>query len=285
MLDEPLKLLYHTDSFRKAGVLLAIVYGAIMPHPPVIIPVVGGNRVKEVAATKKALEEMGKRLKEKNIDTVVIITPHGNCSQVAVPVYVNHIFEGNLGYFGADKPIFSFKGDPILAKEIIKEARHQNIEVSHIGETFLDHGVIVPMYYPSIAGFKKPIVPIALALLPYRELYSFGETIRTASDNLGKNVAVIASGDMSHRLTLDAPAGYRPEGKKFDEEIVRLVKANDHEGIMNLDPALIESAGECGLRSIIILMGALKGLNVTNEVLSYEGPFGVGYLVAACDVH
>ncbi len=264
---------------------MAIVYGAISPHPPVIVPAVGGIRVKDVIKTKKALEELGRRLKTKDIDTVVIITPHGNVSQVAVPVYVNHIFEGNLGYFGADKPVFSFKGDPILANEIIKEAKKQNIEVSHIGETVLDHGVVVPLYYPTMAGFKKPIVPIALAFLPYQELFSFGETIRTASDNLGKKVAIIASGDMSHRLTIDAPAGFNPEGKKFDEELVRLVKANDAQGILNMDPALIEAAGECGLRSFIMLMGALKGLNVTPEVLSYEGPFGVGYMVATFDVN
>ena len=263
---------------------MAIVYGAILPHPPVIIPAVGGARVKEVIKTKKALEEVGKRLKAKEIDSVVIITPHGNVSQVSIPVYVNHVFEGNLAYFGVDKPTFSFKGDAALANEIIKESKKQNIEVSHIGETFLDHGVIVPLYYPMMASFKKPIVPIALAFLPYKELYNFGETIRVASETMGKKVAVIASGDMSHRLAMDAPAGYSPEGKKFDEEIVRLVGSNDAEGIMNLDPGLIEAAGECGLRSIIILMGALKGLDVTPEVISYEGPFGVGYLVATFDV-
>lgn len=263
---------------------MPIVYGAIMPHPPVIIPAVGGQRVKEVAKTKRAMEEIGRRLKAKEIDTVVIFTPHGNVSQVAIPVYVSHIFEGNFGYFGADKPTLSFKGDPVFANEMIKEARKQNIEVSHIGETFLDHGVLVPMYYPAMEGFKKPIVPVALAFLPFSELFSFGEVIKTASNNLNKKIAVIASGDMSHRLTLDAPAGYRPEGKKFDEEIVRLVKENDAEGIMNLDPALIEAAGECGLRSIIMLMGALKGEKVETEVLSYEGPFGVGYMVASLDV-
>jgi MEMO1 family protein len=192
---------------------LPIVFGAILPHPPVIIPAVGGNRVKEVAKTKKALEEIAKRLKAIDIDSVVIFTPHGNVSQVAIPVYVNHVFEGNLGYFGADKPTFSFKGDPVLANEIIKEARSQNVEVSHIGETFLDHGVIVPMYYPTIAGFKKPIVPVALSFIDMKDLFSFGECVRAASDRLGKKVAIIASGDMSHRLTLDAPAGFRPEGK------------------------------------------------------------------------
>ena len=263
---------------------MAIVYGAVLPHPPVIVPAVGGERVKEVSKTRKALDEVSRRLKAKEIDSVVIITPHGNVSQISVPVYVNHVFEGNLGYFGADKPIFSFKGDVALGNEIIKEARKQNIEVSHIGETFLDHGVLVPMYYPYMASFKKPIVPIALAFLQYLDLYNFGEVIRIASESLGKKIAVIASGDLSHRLTPDAPAGYSPEGKKFDEEVVRLVSENNANGILSLDPDLIEAAGECGLRSIIILMGSLKGLDVTPEVLSYEGPFGVGYLVATFDV-
>ena len=263
---------------------MAIVYGCIMPHPPVIIPAVGGARVKEVNKTKKALEEVGRRLKAKEIDSVVIITPHGNVSQISIPVYVNHVFEGSFAYFGADKPVFSFKGDTVLGNEIIKEARKQNLEVSQIAETLLDHGVLVPMYYPLMAQFKKPIVPIALAFLPYRDLYNFGETIAAAANNLGKKVAVIASGDMSHRLTPDAPAGFNPEGRKFDAEIVRLAGANDAEGILNMDPNLIEAAGECGLRSIVILMGALKGLDVTPEVLSYEGPFGVGYMVATFDV-
>jgi len=263
---------------------LAIVYGAILPHPPLLVPFIGGKRINDVAKSKKALEEVARRLKTKDIDAVVIITPHGNVSQVAVPVYVSHVFEGNFAYFGADKPVFSFKGDPVLANEIIKEAKRQNIEVSHLGETFLDHGVLVPMYYPYMAGFKKPIVPIAQAFLPYPELFNFGEVIKTASNNLGKKVAVIASGDMSHRLTIDAPAGYNPEGSKFDGEIARLVNENNADAILNMDQRLIEAAGECGYRSIVMLLGALKGLDTTVEVLSYEGPFGVGYLVATYDV-
>jgi AmmeMemoRadiSam system protein A len=53
---------------------------------------------------------------------------------------------------------------------------------------------------------------------------------------------------------------------------------------MDLDEDLINRAGECGLRSIVIMLGALDGLDVRPEVLSYEGPFGVGYLVASFDV-
>ena len=55
----------------------------------------------------------------------------------------------------------------------------------------------------------------------------------------------------------------------------------DTRAVLNLDEDLIEHAGECGLRSIVILLGALQGLSVTPQILSYEGPFGVGYLVAS----
>jgi AmmeMemoRadiSam system protein A len=58
----------------------------------------------------------------------------------------------------------------------------------------------------------------------------------------------------------------------------------DTHAVLNLDEDLIEHAGECGLRSIVILLGALQGLSATPHILSYEGPFGVGYLVASFEV-
>jgi aromatic ring-opening dioxygenase LigB subunit len=97
-----------------------------------------------------------------------------------------------------------------------------------------------------------------------------------------KKLAWIASGDMSHRLKKDGPYGLHPSGPKFDQELIRLLKRKDIQGILNLDPQLIEEAGECGLRSFCLLFGALEGAkaNWQPEILSYEAPFGVGYLVA-----
>ena len=40
---------------------------------------------------------------------------------------------------------------------------------------------------------------------------------------------------------------------------------------------MVEEAGECGLRSLYILLGSMEGNNINGELLSYEGPFGVGY--------
>ena len=42
-----------------------------------------------------------------------------------------------------------------------------------------------------------------------------------------------------------------------------------------------QGAAECGLRSFVTLGGFLgKDATVDPQVLSYEGPFGVGYMVA-----
>src|SRR5699024_9381087 len=42
-----------------------------------------------------------------------------------------------------------------------------------------------------------------------------------------------------------------------------------------------ELAAECGLGSFIIMAGALDGKKIRSELLSYEGPFGVGYVLAS----
>ena len=90
-------------------------------------------------------------------------------------------------------------------------------------------------------------------------------------------------GDLSHRL-IHAPAGYEPLGTEFDRKLVDVVSRLDAQAVLDLDPNLIERAGECGLRSITILLGALQGLAVKPQVLSYEGPFGVGYMVASFSI-
>jgi len=87
----------------------------------------------------------------------------------------------------------------------------------------------------------------------------------------GRRVLFIASGDLSHRLLPDAPAGYHPDAKRFDLKLVEAVKD------WSLDKYLLledfrDLAGECGYWSIATLFGfmgqrlramssAMKGLS------------------------
>ena len=259
---------------------MSIVFGAIMPHPPILIPQIGKDRLKQAESSKKALEEISQRIKGKEIDTMVVVTPHGAVGQASIPVYTSHIFEGNFSAFGMARPSFTFKGDPPLGLGIVKDSHL----TTSCPETILDHGVLVPLYYPLAAGVKKPVLPIAIAFQPLPKLFEFGKSLAKSAERMNRKVCLIASADMSHRLTEDAPSGYSPRGKEFDDKLVQLVKDYDVKGILNFDPELAEEAGQDSLWSIAILLGALEGKKVKHEVLSYEGPFGVGYMIAAFDV-
>lgn len=94
-------------------------------------------------------------------------------------------------------------------------------------------------------------------------------------------VAIIASGDLSHCLKEEGPYGFHPDGPKFDEALIESLKKKDIKNILKLEK-IFPGAGECGLRPFCFLLGILEasGLNWQPEILSYEGPFGVGYLVA-----
>ncbi len=100
-----------------------------------------------------------------------------------------------------------------------------------------------------------------------------------------KSIALIASGDLSHRLKDEGPYDFHPDGEKFDRQLIELLKKKDAEGIAELNRRYPE-AGECGLRSFCFLLGILEGRRKKQKrdhqphTLSYEGPFGVGYLVA-----
>lgn len=43
-----------------------------------------------------------------------------------------------------------------------------------------------------------------------------------------------------------------------------------------MNQMMIDEAGECGLRSYYIMLGAMNGQDIKGNLLSYEGTFGVG---------
>jgi AmmeMemoRadiSam system protein A len=104
--------------------------------------------------------------------------------------------------------------------------------------------------------------------------------VQEAAKLLGRRVVYVASGDLSHKLLDDGPYGFVPEGPQFDERITRDFANGDLLDVLCMDTSLAERAAECGLRSFQMMAGALDGTAVESELLSYEGPFGVGYGIA-----
>ena len=106
------------------------------------------------------------------------------------------------------------------------------------------------------------------------------ENIAEAAAFTGRRVALIASGDMSHRLTLGAPFGFSARGLDFDGWMLDTLRRGDYRGLLKLDPGLKGEAAEDALDSVLVALGAVGFSSTGAEVLNYERPFGVGYGVA-----
>ncbi|MEW6063760.1 hypothetical protein P378_17680 [Desulforamulus profundi] len=267
---------------------MTVVFCGIMPHPPIALPEVGGAEADKIMATRDAMLELGRRIKSSGAATLVMISPHAPVFGDAIAINALPESKGDLRRFGAAEVAFTCRYDKELGNEIGWQAEDLGLPVVEIDpkvagrvgvDLSLDHGFTVPLYYLRQAGVDLPLVPCSMGVFSPEKLYAFGVAVQRAARASETKVAVIASGDLSHRLTPDAPAGYDPRGKEFDRTIVSLIKNLDVPGIINLEEDLCERAGECGLRPIIMMLGALDGCAVNSEVLSYEGPFGVGYLV------
>lgn len=262
---------------------------ALFPHPPIMLSEVGGPESTQVQKSVQAAESAAQFLMRKNPATIVIITPHGPAFQDAVGINVSPVLRGNLSAFGAPEVAVSFETNSLLAQNIIKQAERLGVSLAILDEPLsqqyrfslqLDHGAVIPLYYLNKAGFRGQVVHLSVGFLSYPEMYAFGKAVQGAIEATRQKVAVVASGDLSHRLIPSAPAGYSPQGRVFDERIIQLLQAMDVKSMFALSPDLVEDAGECGLRPIFFLMGTMDGMDAEATILSYEGPFGVGYGVA-----
>ncbi|ACX51389.1 AMMECR1 domain protein [Ammonifex degensii KC4] len=258
-----------------------VLGGGLVPHPPIMVPEVGGEEAYRVRRTQEALKALGRRLSEKGAEAAVLITPHGPVLWEAVPLVLQPRLEGDLGRFGAPEVSFSLTTDEELARALVEAAGVLEVPVSLVRSGYrLDHGITAPLYWLEKGGFDLPVVLCSMAFLSWRRLYRFGVAVRRAAERCRRRVVVVASGDLSHRLSPEAPYGYDPAGPQFDARIREIVAAADAKALLSLNPAWAERAGECGLRPLIMLFGAFDGYRLRTEILSYEGPFGVGYLVA-----
>lgn len=270
-----------------------ILAGYLMPHPPIILKEIGKGQENEIKNTIEAMEEVAKDIKDRMPKTIILITPHGPVFSDAISISIKSQLEGNMSGFGAPRVKILKDNNLELANKIINYANKKEIPCALINDelaneydfsTELDHGSIVPLYFVDKEYIHYRLIHITYGLLSYEELYSFGKSIQEAVEEGEEDCVVIASGDLSHKLKEEGPYGYNPAGKKYDSLVASLIQDIDIEKIIGIDMGLCEEAGECGMRSIDIMLGTCDGYQIVSNLISYEGPFGVGYGVAKVEL-
>ncbi|HHT88591.1 MAG TPA: AmmeMemoRadiSam system protein A [Clostridiales bacterium] len=262
---------------------MAILGAFIVPHPPIIIPEIGRGEEKKVQKTIDSYHKAARQIAELNPDTIIITTPHLILYSDYFHISPGSGAKGDFGRFGARDVSFSVEYDERFVKELEALSERKQIQAGTLGERdrSLDHGTMVPLYFINQYLKEYKIVRIGLSGLSVTEHYKLGRCIKETADKLNERAVFVASGDLSHKLKEDGPYGFSKEGVEFDKQITEAMKEGDFLKFLTFSPDFCEAAAECGLRSFIIMAGALSGLSVKPEFLSYEGTFGVGYGVCS----
>ncbi len=257
-----------------------------VPHPPLLLPEIGRGEERKIAATAEAYREVAKRASACKPDVVLIVSPHATLYADYFHISPGIGAQGDFSAFQAPQVQLRADYDQELAHRIEVLAHRWRLPAGTMGERDkrLDHGTMLPLRFLQEAGLTCPIVRIGLSGLSVLTHYRLGQCISEAVDNLSRRAVLIASGDLSHKLTEDGPYGFAPEGPLFDKAVTQALSTGDFLAMLSLAPEMAQSAAECGWRSLQIMAGALDRKSLKPELLSYEGPFGVGYAVAAFPV-
>jgi len=258
------------------------VAAMISPHPPIIIPEVGKGQELAISATIAALQEVAKRVAALRPDAIIIVSPHTALYADYFHLSPGSGAEGSFAAFSAPQVRIRVNYDVELCKQIMEEAQKEGLHAGTEGErdAALDHGTMIPLYFIQQQWPNASVVRMGFSGGSSEQHAAFGRAISRAVNTSGKRVLLVASGDLSHKLLISGPYGFQKEGPVFDQMVVDTLKQNRLAEFLDYDAVICRRAAECGLRSFQILAGCMEGLAVESELLSYEGPFGVGYAVA-----
>ena len=264
----------------------AIKFACISPHPPIIVHEVGRGREREVQRTIDALEQVAADIGVHRPETVLLMATHGPLNPGAFVLLTAPEAQGDFARWGAPEVSLRFQTDRDLIEAVREEAGRSELplDAAAAWDDGLDWSVTVPLYYLHCGMSAAPLTPMNVSFLSARKHFELGQAVRRALDRVGRRAVIVASADLSHRLSEDGPYGFDPAGPELDRRVQEAVASWDAEALLTMDEAFRERAGDDAVASISFLMGALDGLKVQPRVLSYEGPFGVGYMVAAIDV-
>jgi MEMO1 family protein len=259
----------------------SIVFAGIAPHPPLLVPEVGGDRIERVKQSQEAMRDFARRLLETDPDTVVVISPHSPLDPRAFTARADVELHGDFGDFYAPQVRLAFPNDLELLAAVERHAGEAGVTFARLArECPLDHGALVPLYYLREAGWRGPVAVFGFTMQDNQRHLAFGRSIAQAAASINRRIALVASGDLSHRLIVGGPYQFEPTAHLFDEQIVDAIATGNADQVIDIDDGLRNRAGECGYRSILIALGGVEGNPRDHQVLSYEGPFGVGYMVA-----
>lgn len=191
---------------------------------------------------------------------------------------------GSMEFFKRPDLDLKLEGQSELAAKMVDAVRAAGLEVEVSGQVDLDHGLVVPLRL-ILPRADIPVIPIITQ--PHRS-YSpftareFGKALRTAIDESGLRVAMLATGGLSHWLD---PGKFGHVDPEFDTYILQMLQAGRGLDLGSFEPYPLLDHGQYEFMNWLIMLG-IAGPGVRGEVYAYEPmeASGGGWTVVRMDL-
>jgi AmmeMemoRadiSam system protein B len=261
-----------------------IVFAAIVPHSPLLLPSIGKEHRSKLACTVTALEEIEQALYLARVDTICMIAPHSTRYPDAYSINLADKYAGNFQTFGDFSTTITAQGDFLVMDHIQRHMREERVPFTLTTNAELDFGFGVPISLLTSHLQNWKLIPVTPSMLDGKSHYDFGAQLKRILHSETRRIAVIASADLSHKAGDAAPGGSTPEGVAFDKAVVEAASVNNPQALFTMGNDTVDGVSQCGFRPIMTMLGAINEMNVAAKKLCYEAPFGVGYLTVRYDV-
>lgn len=257
-----------------------IVFSAITPHSPLLLESINKDKLQHVEQTRQAMKELADELYASHPDVIVLISEHPTSFSTTFSINLSDPFKFDLREFGDLGFENSYRPAIMLIDRLQRDLRKQKQNIILTTDEALHYASAVPLTLLTQQLPEVRVIPVTYCDLSPKEHFQFGQAMKDVLMHSNERIAIIASGDMSHALTSDSPAGFEKVGPKFDEIIQEFITTKNTAGILNMNPETVENAHQAIYKPMLVLFGVIDRIATKTQILSYEAPFGVGYLVA-----
>lgn len=259
---------------------MKISFAALVPHSPLLIPEIAKDNYRLISKTTAAYEKLAEELTVINPETIIVITPHAKNTSKHFSFNSNPELSTDFSELGFLANGRKFKNDLILL-QLFKEKLRPEFPLQFLSSEKLDYASSIPLQILANNLSSPKIIQLSYSSGNLEDHILFGKALGTILKDYPKKIAIIASGDLSHRLKKNSPAGYSPKGARFDNKLIEYLNSEEPiENILKIDENLIKNASECGLKSVVLALGILSGTEntISAQGLAYQTELGIGYL-------
>lgn len=240
-------------------------------------------------------KEIARRMRELKVDTIVVFDTHWlvnagyhiNCAPSWEGIYTSN----ELPHFIKNMP-FSYEGNPALGHAIAETATAAGVHTRAHDATSLalEYGTLVPMRYMNEdKRFKVVSVSALCTVHNLADSIELGRAVRRAiEEKFDGNVAVLASGSLSHRFAQNGISEqfmhkvWDPFLETVDHHVVDLWKNGDWKTFCGMLPEYaVKCHGEGMMHDTAMLLGVLGAEDYQGKaevVTPYFGSSGTGQI-------